>query len=161
MGCVAICKLRACEGTIPYNVSRQPGQLSRQSSSLWAGRPEFYSRQGQDFLFFIASRTALAPTQTSYPMGTEGLPKESSSRGAKLITHLHLVLASNRVLYLQSPRSPTSTAGVKRSYTSNPPDHLHLVPGSNRVIPPIPPSSASSVGVKRSQTSNPPSRHGL
>jgi hypothetical protein len=66
----------------------ESGQLSRYANRLRAGRQGFDSWQGQDFMPFTASRSALGPlSYLSY--GYRGLfPMERGGRNVKLTTHL-------------------------------------------------------------------------
>jgi hypothetical protein len=82
----------------------EPGELSRYSDGLQAGRLGFDSRQGQDFSVSIASRPALGPTQSLIQWVSGALSPGVKRRGVNLTNQLHLVPMSRIVeLYLHSP----------------------------------------------------------
>jgi hypothetical protein len=68
------------DGAGYYPSISEPGQRSRYSDLLWAGRPKgqsFQSRQGQDLSPFHIVQTASGAHLASYPMGTGSNPTEA------------------------------------------------------------------------------------
>jgi hypothetical protein len=97
---------------IATNISGSRGSSVSIVTQLRSGRPEFFSRQGQEiFLSTTASRPALGPTQSSI----QWVPA-SFSPGVKRPDR-------------EADHSPASSADVKntRSYTSIPPISIHGV----------------------------------
>jgi hypothetical protein len=74
-GNTLVCKL-------PHNILSLQSEGSRYSDRLWARRPRFDSRQGEDFSLLHSVRIGIEVNSASYPMSTGGSFIGSKEAGA-------------------------------------------------------------------------------